>query len=84
MRQLSIFPFSECSLLPMIMVVMDFSALPVVTFISYATRIQVNQMSTHTKTMEFFLNGADLSLNSVISANSGYLKNSLKHELGSI
>ena len=28
-----------------------------------------------TKTMEFFLNGADLSLNSVISANSGNLKN---------
>ena len=84
MRQLSLFAFSEYLLIPTAMVVMDFSVLPVVTFNSYTTRIQVNQMSTHTKTTEFFLNGADHSSNSVNSVNLGSLKKSLKHELGSI
>ena len=36
------------------------------------------------ESLEFSLNGAELSLNSVNSANSENLRNSLKHEFGSV
>ena len=52
--------------------------------LGYSQTGGANSQGRGTNLLEFSLNGAELSLNSVNSGNSENLRNSLKHELGSV